>query len=276
MEFNLTSDLHIDSWIPIKSNLEKMQLKIDKFIESRLPEEIKNTLVIAGDLGNFNFQNVMTLKSLKRYFKNIVLIYGNHDYYLISPKQKKKYKRKSSNRIAEMSEFINQLENVYLLDGDTVTIEGVTYGGCTMWYDLQYGLTVQGFLYDNIIANWKLNFSDAKNITPSFSYNIQDMFHNEKLKLDNIIDKCDVIITHVSPDFNCLPNKYHDDIYSSYYLFNGEEYFKRIQDKIWCFGHIHSPMLYKNHGCYFANSSIGYPPDYKKSPNNNTIGTIII
>jgi UDP-2,3-diacylglucosamine pyrophosphatase LpxH len=263
-KFNLISDIHINDWIKMDTNLNKMNIKIEEFVKSMLPDELTSTIVIAGDLGDYNIQNFIFLKELKNYFHNIILVFGNHDYYLVTKKASQKYDNQSINRISEMKELFNKLDNVYLLDGNTITIDGLTYGGCTMWYDLSYGLNILKKDLKEIKHIWKTEFYDNELIKFNLINEIFPMFNSEKAKLDTVLEKSDVIVTHISPDYCNIPYEHQKDLGSSFFFFDGGDYFDKIKDKIWCFGHIHTQTDYIAYDCRFINASLSYPTEENK------------
>tara|TARA_B100001063_G_C16244804_1_gene302464 strand:- start:21 stop:227 length:207 start_codon:yes stop_codon:yes gene_type:complete len=63
-------------------------------------------LIIAGDLGHDNEQNIKMLKILKEYYNHIICVLGNHDYYLMGKTNKKLFKN-SFERVENMRELIN-------------------------------------------------------------------------------------------------------------------------------------------------------------------------
>ncbi|WP_366289896.1 hypothetical protein [Paenibacillus sp. AN1007] len=67
IQFDLISDIHLDFWVEYSSNLRKHNQKVDKFIDLILPNEPSEVLVIAGDLGHYNKQNLIFLEKLKWY-----------------------------------------------------------------------------------------------------------------------------------------------------------------------------------------------------------------
>ncbi|MBT2292076.1 metallophosphoesterase [Paenibacillus albidus] len=91
IQFDLISDVHLDFWVDNSSNQLKLSNRLDQFVASLVPEFPAKTLIIAGDLGHYNKQNLMLLTKLKMYYSRILLVAGNHDYYLISKSLKNKY-----------------------------------------------------------------------------------------------------------------------------------------------------------------------------------------
>ncbi|RUS41955.1 metallophosphoesterase [Cohnella sp. AR92] len=265
IRFDLISDIHLDFWVENTSNHLKQDKKLNAFIIDILPEDPSNTLVIAGDLGHYNIQNIKLLEKLRKHYKNIVLVPGNHDYYLISKSLKNKYKYNSLNRLNEMKLMTNQITSVYFLDGDRVELDDIIFGGCGMWYDFEYGLQVLNNDKDQIYNNWKLKSNDSV-LIEGFPRLATDMFLEEKSKLQKAIINADVIVTHVSPDWSSIAHNNKDDITNSYYYFNGQEFFNNINGRMWCSGHIHKRFDYLNYGCRFINASLGYPDENGNTP----------
>src|SRR5689334_17321488 len=90
--FDLISDLHLDFWLKrtargTKEQQREHQKEIDAFVSSLLPRTVSEVLVIAGDLGHSNEMNFEVLQSLKHVYPYIVLVAGNHDYYLVGQTQ---------------------------------------------------------------------------------------------------------------------------------------------------------------------------------------------
>ncbi|MBU7315643.1 metallophosphoesterase family protein [Paenibacillus oleatilyticus] len=258
VKFDLISDVHLDFWVEHSGNLTKMNRQLDAFIQLLLPASPSSTLVIAGDLGHFNKQNAMMLTRLKEHYPHIVIAAGNHDYYLVSKSIKNKYKKNSFHRWAEMKRLLEPLPDVHILDGNSIEIDGIRFGGCGMWYDFQYGLQVLKADEDQIYAHWKTISNDSALIEGRPRL-VNWMFQEENRKLHQVLPDSDVIVTHVSPDWTHVPADRADQLATSFYYFDGSEYFGHIHHKIWCFGHVHSRMDYTSHGCRFINASLGYP-----------------
>ncbi|WCN39507.1 metallophosphoesterase [Aneurinibacillus uraniidurans] len=255
--FDLASDLHVDFWVKFDSNPIKMKQKTDGFIDSIIHPDHSMILVIAGDMGHYNRQNELMLNSFKRYYEYILIVRGNHDLYLVSGQQEKKYGRNSSKRWNEMKEIAGQIEGVYILEGDVITLKGITFGGTGMWYDFSYGMLGHDKTEEELVRLWKKEMNDAGLIR-----GLPD-FIEESAKLSNIINDSEVIITHVGGDWSMLsPNsKYVQGLTPSFYFFDGSKWMDQLQGKVWCFGHIHDHFDYIKNGCRFVNNAIGYPRD---------------
>ncbi|MEW9698684.1 metallophosphoesterase [Paenibacillus sp. SI8] len=272
-QFDLISDIHLDFWVKQTGSLWSLQRKIKKFIGKILPETGSNTLLIAGDLGHSNKMNYIFLKQLKEHYANILIVMGNHDYYLDKAALMDGSIRDSMDRMKEMKQLARQLPGVTYLDGDIIVLDGVIYGGCGMWYDLQYGIQVLRSSQDHLFKHWMKVSNDYSRIRGKPRLTL-DMFRKEKAKLDKIISASQVILTHVSPDWSRVPEGRELDLATSFYYFDGSSYTSQLANKIWCFGHLHERMDYVEHKCRFINASLGYPKEPKALP--SPIRTITI
>ena len=71
---------------------------------------------------------------------------GNHDFYLVSGTVRSRFQMDSIKRLQNMKELAVSIPNVHYLDGDTIEIDHVVYGGTGMWYDFEY--SIQKFTMD--------------------------------------------------------------------------------------------------------------------------------
>ncbi|WP_064199104.1 metallophosphoesterase family protein [Brevibacillus brevis] len=260
MSFDLISDVHLDFWVKVENPLHKMVTQVRNFINSILPETPHKVLVIAGDLGHYNWQNKLFIEELKQTYEHILIVAGNHDYYLVSANQEKQYRGRSINRVIEMKEICNAYTNVHYFDGDTVEIDGITYGGVGMWYDFSYGMKELGYSEEALYSKWWDIMNDSRLIKGLLdkSFTFAD---EEKKKLDAIIEPSDVIITHVGGDWSRVIGNYKFDPVTSFYYFDGSQHFSKLEGKVWCFGHTHQRYDYDAYGCWFVNAALGYPSE---------------
>ncbi|WP_128101508.1 metallophosphoesterase [Paenibacillus sp. DCT19] len=260
IQFDLISDIHLDFWVEYSSNHKKQNQRLDKFVQIILPEEPSEVLAIAGDLGHYNKQNFIFLEKLREHYKYILLVAGNHDYYLVTKSIKNKYKRNSIHRFEEMKIMAEKIPGVLFLDGNTIEIGGTTFGGAGMWYDFQYGIYQLNIEVNKIYDNWK-SISNDSVLIEGLPRLVEAMYVQELTKLKKILDTSDVVVTHISPDWTKVPLDKINDISNSFYYFNGRELLYNLNRKIWCFGHIHRREDYINEGCRLINASLGYPDE---------------
>lgn len=135
--FDLISDLHLDFYVREyhdwdKENTPTVSLIIQAFVDSIIPDQPSPVLVIAGDLGHMNSQSLLLLKCLTDKYEHVLFVAGNHDLYLFPHENEHVLFNSSTERWHELKSMANEIPEVTALDGNTVTINGVTFGGTSL------------------------------------------------------------------------------------------------------------------------------------------------
>jgi Icc-related predicted phosphoesterase len=278
MKIDYISDLHLDFYVREKNPTSyKLAKQVDEFIEMIRPNK-HDVLIIAGDLGHYYHQDTLLLQKLKLFYKHILLVAGNHDMYLVSNNIQKSYEWDSWNRIQEMKVFCDSIEGLEYLDGNAIEIEGVTFAGCGMGWDMSYAKTIRpGIHKDEVKDHWiktmndaNLMFMDGKDkYTVPLGYGYHkipsfrpfEFFESELNKL-NKIESADVMITHYGPK---IPDKMHsqyvDDLTTTFYYFDGSEAIERLKPKYWVYGHTHKSYTDVMGETTIINNPLGYPSE---------------
>ena len=255
---SVLSDLHLDfhfrSFQQTKEEVKKFFDPIFTPVVDGVKIAPADVLVIAGDIGHYNSENKKIIGFLRElYFKNIICVLGNHDYYLINRMACDDYEMNSYNRAQEMRTMLHSIDGVYCLDGNVIEIDGIKYGGCDSWYDGQYVLHNLNPHFvttmDDVRTLWKYTMNDSVYM-PNLKL-FDELWEIEKPKIEATYRECDVMITHVSPSINPehIPDRhYRMDDTTSFFTFDGEKYVKNTSAKIWIYGHTHTPNTYEWHG----------------------------
>ncbi len=259
MKIEIVSDIHLDFWVNHKANTYKQKRLIKNFINNVIKISGADILVIAGDLGHYNSQNILFLEELTPYYKYILLTWGNHDLYLVSKRQESLYKT-SFNRLKDFKNKLLKYSNIYFLDGDLVEIENLKIWGSGLWYKVEKELMPfwikemndASFIKEDYIFRNEITSYGKKKI---YKFNPNILYKKEIQKL-NQIDKVDIIITHIPPILLEDKNKIYN-----FYFFNGEEYL--IKSKYWFFGHLHKSYNLKIKNTKLISSPLGYPKENK-------------
>jgi predicted phosphodiesterase len=260
--FDLISDLHLDFWIRPSWNPLFSSQEMHRLLTAIVPAVPSDVLVIAGDLGHLNRQNTIFVRKLAQVYRHVVIVLGNHDYYLQTAAQRSKYMYRSERRAAELRASLGRIPNVSVLDGDCVTVDGVTYGGCMMWYDFQYTIQILNGHYARIYEYWKHHSNDARFILGPDGW-LDELVRGEKRKLSRVVERADVIVTHVAPDWSRVPEGKELEQTSGFYYFDGKPYMVQAAGKLWCYGHVHRRDDYVKNGCRFVNGALGYPAELR-------------
>ncbi len=275
MKIDILSDIHIDFYIKEKNpSNKKMKIQIEKFIKniSSVDNLIGDVLIIAGDLGHFNQQIFVFLELMKENYKEIIVVSGNHDMYLISNNQIDKHKAKSHNRLNELKNICKEL-NVYFLDGNVVDIDGIKFGGTSSWYELKT---------PEDIRQWKKVMNDNNYIYDGYSVQPYGLYQSypqasnnwdpikfyeeEQEKLKHIQEKgCDIFITHVGLN---EPTKeegmfyeYIGDPNNAFYYTDDIKILKNSNCSIHIHGHTHQNLDYTKEGVRIICHPLGYPEE---------------
>ena len=262
MKIDILSDLHLDFYFRpgIEITLENVKSLFDDIFKK---DKEVDTLIIAGDIGHYNLQNIEVLKIIqKEYYKNIICVLGNHDYYLLNNEIKKQYDNNSFNRAKEMRELIDNESDMYCLNGNVIEINGIKFGGCDSSYN--YGYMKHYFPNkDKDFTNrlWKHTINDFYS-TEGIN-NFEQIFDIEKQKIENVYQNCDVMITHVNPSYleEHIDAKYHNSVVNTFFTFDGHKYLKDGSMKYWVFGHTHDIIEYNFHDVTCVCNPMGYPSE---------------
>ena len=257
MKIDILSDVHFDNYFYGKYKNDDVIKFYSQIIDFN---NCGDVLVIAGDIGHNNSQNIKILKILKQYYKNIICVLGNHDYYLLGKENKSLFKD-SFERAENMRELINSEVGMYCLDGWIVEIDGVKFGGCDGWYN-------DGFLkvnYPNEEFSKKSNNQMWINCTPDSKFivgveNFDDIFQIESPKFEKVFQKCDVMITYINPSVKNehINIRFQNNPSSTFFCFDGEKYLKNGNMKYWIFGHNHEELEYEEHNVKCICNPLGY------------------
>lgn len=249
------SDPHLDMWFPDE---EIDSQSINTLFNWKLPLEKEEVLVIAGDLGHSNKQNKDLLLLLQKYFfKQIIFVLGNHDYWLL-PDNDAQVFNTSFERIEDMRQWAKNQENIHCLNGDVVEINGVKFGGCDSWYDGSY-YAKNNNEHSLLESYWREWMNDGKYIDDIASYH--DLFLKEIPKIEAVYKSCDVMVTHVCPSTLKKHSRREDkdERKAAFYCFNGNNFIKNGSMKYWIFGHTHKVFQAEHLGKQLLCNAIGYP-----------------
>ena len=252
LKIQYLSDLHIDVW-------------------KKVPYEIVKSgdiLVLAGDIGNIRIPIVQQFyKEISNKFNDIVLIYGNHEYYQNLYSEictMDQYEEETKN-------FILNFPNIHLLQKETwVHSTGIEFYGCTLW--------------DNIPEDFEEDISQTFNdffqiFLPSkerFSIKQENIVFADHFKwLEEQISKgkaCVVVTHHVPFNKHLL-----DHILNDRFDLTKVKFFESLikpNVKLWICGHMHTERLVNVNNIPIVLNAIGYPKQRYKVNLNKTYDII--
>lgn len=269
LSVSILSDLHFDSYFPF-SLAAPSEASVRRVFDPifKTPADV---LVVAGDLGHYNHQIRQIMKWLRKlYFKNIVCVLGNHDYYLDNRIMMDDFDENSFARVNALRNDLNAIDGIHCLNGNVVEIEGIRFGGCDSWYDGSYWLANLNphmiYCSHHIQEHWKLTMPDSNVIKGVNQYD--DIWKVEQPKIEAVYKECDIMITHVMPsiDPQHVDGNYRKDRGTAFFSFNGEKYLKETTAHTWIYGHSHTNQDVDVHGVRMLANQMGYRGEARKSP----------
>ncbi len=261
LKIDIISDLHFDAHFNELFD-NPVDLKIAyNFYDSYFLNREADTLIIAGDIGHINRQNINLLKMFRqRYYEHIVMVAGNHDYLLYDKRGDGKVYKDSFERINDFKVKINEIDGLYFLDGNVININGIRIGGSMGWYDGKYTLKhFTPFHPLSLQVLWSETMPDSRAIIPMNRFD--DLFYIEYEKMNKASLACDIMVTHINPSIekeHTYP-QYRDNKGTAFYTFDGDELLKQTSAKFWIFGHTHMSHEYCVHDVNVLCNPFGYP-----------------
>ena len=261
MKIDILSDLHIDFWLNPTRN--KVVGRLERMLNNLLdPNPEVEVLISAGDLGHYNTQALNVLHDIaeKYNYKKIFCVLGNHDLYLVSNAQKKKYHNNSGEREEDWYSYKDPKGIIEILNGDVTEFKGIKFGGAMSWYDGSY-LMEPNMYGSSVIQEWKNTMNDAHLIYKKGDF--YDLSFQELPKIRNILD-VDVIITHICPlaERIAFQERYQYEKSSKFYAFDGEKYLKETNAKYWIYGHSHGHHQFEVYDTKVIMNALGYPGEF--------------
>ena len=241
----IASDLHIEI---IEENI-----KIDPLSYITPKADI---LILAGDIGSFyKFDQLYNfINDLSKYFKYILYVPGNHEYYMINNYEPLDIKI-LENRKLLLGQKIN---NLIVLDKNSVLIDNVCIIGCTLWSKPE--CKVPNFLVRIKGINTYIYENNHKNDL-DYIHQMIEYCKNKKLKL--------IVITHYPPSYKILKDSKKIDKFVSLYVNKLDHLLENKKIHTWICGHIHSNFNFMSkEGTRVVSNQLGKPKDkitdYKK------------
>lgn len=231
-KFYLASDLHLefgDLVIENKDSVDCLILAGDVVEIDQLKKDGETKKPWIADF----------FRRISRDFPKIVWIPGNHEYYGC-------YYMEKSFDFAKDWLKMNYLDNIHLVDMETVEVSGIPLHCATLWTNMNRG----NAWIAHVAQNGMNDYRSIRGPTPLRAGNRLNstdtqVFHGKALKfLDKATsDKKDcIVVTHHQPTLLALTSEYKSDLDYAYASDLSEFFLDRTNIKVWCSGHTHSSM----------------------------------
>jgi predicted phosphodiesterase len=237
MKLQILSDQHVD----FKQNFG--------YFANRC-HALADTLIIAGDLHPHNdpaFYYYINNKLLP-FWKNIILIPGNHEFYGSTAEdeffghKRKVYEHANGNKL-------------YYVNNDVVEIDGVNFVCSTLWSHVGYAQSHQ-------IKFGVSDYSQIKGNT--IDKNNQRFKDNCKFLEETVssLDSC-VVVTHHLPSFSLISDMYRGHTLNEAFAANMDNFIGKHGNKVklWIHGHSHDFQDKYLGDIRFVRNPMGYPQE---------------
>lgn len=236
MKIQTMSDFHYSSAI---SFVPKLSKKAD-------------VLVIAGDLASTPDEALAAITVIRKKRKiPVIYVLGNHEYY----------GRLWHSTLEQYKKVLTKEDNIFLLEKETVTIDGVKFAGTTLWTDLDNGLGAF------IAYNGMNDYIEIFKVDPD-NYSIVHITPNDVIEehkkcrefLYNSItaDEKVVIVSHHGPSFSLVSPEYSHSRLNCAFYSNLDGFFVDKAPDLFLYGHSHMFMEKDLYGTRCVCNPVGY------------------
>lgn len=244
-----------------------LHLEVDQHFQLDVPDA--DVCLCAGDiLDGGLIASILWLGEKVAPHMPVVFVPGNHEYYRGAMKES----------LASGYKLARSYDNVFLLDGDSVVLNGYRFVGVTLWTDFN--------LHDDprlamAIAREELN--DYKRIklskTPFKKFSPQESQHLHRVAtvdIDNIYRSQPkwptVIVSHHAPSMMSVPRQFLRDGLTPSFASRFEYRILEYEPMLWVHGHIHSASDYRIGRTRVVCNPLGYPDEpSRKTFNSNLV-----
>jgi predicted phosphohydrolase len=242
MKFHILSDLHLEYHQEINS-LESFIKKFPYIMED-ITEDIKeNTihlddtiLILAGDIGYPTSSNYFEfLSSCCKYYKDVIFVSGNHEYYHSD------FETINNLLIKESS----NISNLHFLLNNSIIIDNYKFIGTTLWTNVdkytkeRVGTSMNDYVFIKNKENDNnfISVNDTNDLHKKQLDYIEEELSKEENKYINIV------ITHHLPSKKLISKKYiqYGSLNKAFYT-DCEYLFHKYNIKTWICGHSHTKM----------------------------------
>ena len=273
MKYFVMSDIHIDFFVVKQS---KDYNDVVKYYESFYDQcmEPADAVLIAGDIANDYYNQVNFLKFLTTKYEQVYTVFGNHDFgvgHTFGNGNPTKYSEERLDLVCR--EFLNDPHVHILSTPELVNGIGGTMGMCDFSYlpsisNKEWAINRWQHWYDG--KAWHTKKSAWRTAYMVNPVAILDWQSDILMKI--VEQQPRIILTHFIPVQAGIAREYENDACTTYFYFDGKEYFEKLDHETWWFcGHVHNKFLAdyvnsKGVTIHIAALPSGYPEEAKCTP----------
>jgi predicted phosphodiesterase len=271
MTFDYISDLHINFLFSAETTLSERAIAHN--FNKVFATKSSDYLLVAGDISEYPDRAFEFLKMIIKVYKykKIFWVFGNHDLWLPSKKLQQTFNLDSMNKINYVKNWLmgnDKEQDVILLDGDVVEVEGVKLGGTMGWYDTVYDteciqpfISPESGLTKKLHEFWSMCMNDYRYILPT-RHNYTWLTKLEHDKVRRVLEQSpDVVMTHICPVIGdeYVKSTHAGDRVNTFYQMDFRKEILSTKPKFWVYGHQHNTAEYTYGDTQLLLNPHGYP-----------------
>lgn len=236
-----------------------------EFKQFALPEPLPDAdvCVVAGDFGVGG--PALALDWLHRNIAptmNVIFVAGNHDYYRAAYVE----------ALREARDAAAARPRVHFLENNAVTIDGVTFTGCTLWTDFDLKGHQEVAMFEartgmNDYNRIKYSKRPFARFTPERTVRTH---LDSRRYLEEVLSRSagskTVVVTHHAPSLLSIPAHLASDRLSPAYASNLDYLMVKFSPALWIHGHIHEAADYMIGDTRVLSNPVGYPGERANIP----------
>lgn len=253
MKILLVSDLHVKY---AKQDLDTI-----------VSDAARDLLIVLGDFSD-TWNTVKLELFLEKHLQHSDVLYvlGNHEYYAPNFYN-------VTTKVRELFDRIDAPHKAYLLERDTIVIDGIRFIGTTLWscfnfsiYSIKDEMMHRATLYKS--SEYETGHITYLDILSEYYQNLSYI----ESKLMEPFEGITVVLTHHAPSFKSIATEWLDSKHSSLYATNLEHLmYGKNAPEYWFHGHTHEAKDYvvgetrvisNPHAYAHLEPNSGYKPDF--------------
>ena len=210
----IVSDLHIEQYEDVPNPLDFITPSAD-------------ILILAGDIGSFyRIQQLIDfLKALCSYFKIVLYVPGNHEWYTMNDNESLSFDSLEK----RMLTIENKIKNFYILNRSSVMVADICIAGCTLWSKPQCEIPKYIVRINDMKTS---DYENLHNLDLEYVKNIRDYCKKKGIKM--------IVVSHHPPTFKALEGVKKRSKFLSLYATNLDYMLNKKDIDVWICGHIHA------------------------------------
>ncbi|WP_018605972.1 metallophosphoesterase [Uliginosibacterium gangwonense] len=213
---------------------------------------LADVVVLAGDI---DIGNRGVLWAQETFIGTpVIYVCGNHEYY-----------GKAYPKLLATLKDLAKGSNVFVLENDSVVLDGVRFLGCTLWTDFSLlgdpriaGAEANNKMSDYMKIRVSPDYRRMRSIDTAMIHRTSREWLEQELA---VATEKTVVVTHHAPSATSLFEGFQKELLSAAYASNLDGVVQNSQARLWVHGHIHSSFDYMLGDTRVISNPRGYPDE---------------